>query len=155
MHSEKQTQSAGTRRRTSWPLTSDVFLFRSRLFRASSLLDVDYQLALRFVLVNWPGRIVDFILFVWVRFRASSPSRGPPRRAESVWAVGGSIGDIHGRNENIGVVEVTSRGVKSPVRAVRLAGEFGWPISRVIVGKSIRSCLTPCPPPRLPFGRQS
>ena len=66
------------------PLTSDVFLFRSALFRAGGLLNVDYQFALRFVLVDRPGRIVDFIIFVRIRSWASSPSRRPPKRAESV-----------------------------------------------------------------------
>jgi len=56
------------------PLTSDVFLFRGTFLRAGGLLDVDYKLALRFVFVNWSGRIVDFIIFVCVPSLASSPS---------------------------------------------------------------------------------
>jgi hypothetical protein len=69
---------------------------------------VDYKLALRLVLVNWPSRIVDFIFLELVSSLASSTSRRPPIRAESVQEVGGSIGDAHRYNKEAGMVEVTS-----------------------------------------------
>ena len=85
-----------------------MLLFRGALFRAGSLLDVDYKLALRLVLVNWPGRIVDFIFLELVPSLASSTSRRPPIRAESVQEVGGSMGNLHRYNKEAGMVEVTS-----------------------------------------------
>jgi len=108
MHSEKRTRSAETCPRVSRPLTSDVFLFRSALFGVGGLLDVNYQLALRFVLVNWPGWIVDFIVLIRVRSWAAAPSRRPPRGAELVWEIGGSMDNLHRYKKESGVVEVTN-----------------------------------------------
>jgi hypothetical protein len=106
MHSEKRDQLK-TWLGVSRPPTSDVFLFRSRLFGAGGLLDVNYQLTLRFVLVNWPGRIVDFIILV----RITSPSRRPlprPGEPDSTWEVRKSIGSLHRFDEETKMVEVTS-----------------------------------------------
>jgi hypothetical protein len=84
-----------------------VFLFRSRLFRAGGLLDVDYQLALRFVLVDWPGRIVDFIILE----RTASSSGRPlprPRETKSAWEIGELMSGLHRFNRGGRIVEVGS-----------------------------------------------
>ena len=111
-----------------------MFLLRGALFRAGSLFDVDYQFALRLVLVNWSGRIVDFIVLVRVPFSASSPSRRPPGRAESVSGHGGLLGGLHRNNKETGMVGVTNLDVENPVHR---GAVWVWglgPIRLVIVG---------------------
>jgi len=58
------------------------------------LLNVDYQLSLRLVLVDWPGRIMDFIVLVRIRSWASS-SEGHLKKKTDVnggsWKVRGRL----------------------------------------------------------------
>ena len=66
---------------------------------------MDYQLALRFVLVDWPGRVVDFII---LERAASSSGRPLPRPGETKSAreIGESTSSLHRFNEESRIVGV-------------------------------------------------